>query len=48
MLLNDPLAWLVNRGCPFTRTGRDLTQEQGDPGRQLLQIADLTTFDEHD
>jgi len=32
------LAWLENRDRRFTRTARDLTQEQADLGRRLLHI----------
>jgi len=42
------IAWLESRGCRFTRTARDLTQEQVDLGRRLLQIEDLTAYDKLD
>ena len=42
------LAWLESRGRRFTRPARDLTQEQADLGRRLLQIEDLTAYDEVD
>lgn len=40
------LAWLESRGRRFTRPARDLTQQQADLGRRLLQIEDLTAYDE--
>lgn len=40
--------WLESRGRRFTRTAPDLTQEQADLGRRLLQIEDLTAYDKHD
>jgi len=42
------LAWLESRGRRFTRTARELNQEQVDLGRRLLQIEDLTAYDELD
>ncbi len=42
------LAWLEGRGCRFTRPARDLTQEQADLRRRLLQIDELTAYDEVD
>jgi hypothetical protein len=40
------LAWLESRGRRFTRPAPDLTQQQADLGRRLLQIEDLTAYDE--
>ena len=40
------LAWLESRGRRFTRPARDLTQQQADLGRRLLQIEHLTAYDE--
>ena len=42
------LAWLESKGRRFTRTARDLTQEQANLARRLLQIEDLTAYDEID
>ena len=42
------LAWIESRGRRFTRPARDLTQEQADLGRRLLQIEDLPAYDEVD
>jgi len=42
------LAWLESRGRRFTRTARELSQEQVDLGRRLLQIEDLTAYEELD
>ena len=42
------LAWLDSKGRRFTRTARELAQEQADLGRRLLQIEDLTAYDEID
>jgi len=42
------LAWLESKGCRFTRTARDLTQEQANLARRLLQIEDLNAYDEID
>ena len=42
------LAWLESRDRRFTRIARDLTQEQAGLGRRLLQIEDLTAYDEAD
>lgn len=40
------LAWLESRGRRFTRTARELSQDQVDLSRRLLQIEDLTAYDE--
>jgi len=42
------LAWLNSRGRRFTQNARDLTHEQADLDRWLLQIEDLTAYDELD
>jgi hypothetical protein len=42
------LAWLESRGRRFNRTARDLTQEQANIGQRLMQIEDLTAYDELD
>ena len=42
------LAWVESKGCRFTRTARDLTQEQANLARRLLQIEDLTAYEEID
>ncbi|MBC7495614.1 MAG: hypothetical protein H7243_00420 [Sphingomonadaceae bacterium] len=42
------LAWLESKGRRFIRTARDLAQEQAEYARRLLQIEDLTAYDEID
>jgi len=42
------LAWLDSKGRRFTRTTRDLAQEQANLAHRLLQIEDLTAYDEID
>ena len=42
------LAWPESKGRRFTRTARDLAQEQADLARRLLQIEELTAYDEVD
>ena len=42
------LAWFESKGRRFTRTARDLAQEQANLARRLLQIEDLNAYDEID
>ena len=42
------LGWLERKGRRFTRTARERAQEQADLARRLLQIEDLTAYDEID
>ena len=39
------LAWLEAKGRRFTRTARELVQEQSDLARRLMHVEDLTEYD---
>ena len=43
--IDRTLAWLEAKGCKFTRTARELVQEQADLARRLMHIEDLTAYD---
>ena len=43
--IDRTMAWLEAKGRRFTRTARELDQEQADLARRLMHIEDLTAYD---